>query len=153
MPSSLASAPKEKSIKGGGRFRSAPDFIIDPGVLAASNFSGANSGLVVFTVPSGVNGAAFLGGVITSTTAGTGTIRVKKILAGATSTGGAAADANNVTISGDVTTATAAETPLNFDALSTGVQFLAAGDRVALASAAGVSSLAGARVQLRFAWL
>jgi hypothetical protein len=131
----------------------APDFIIDPGVLAAASFTGANSGLVVFTVPTGVNGAVFLGGTEVHTTAGDNPIRVKKIASGNTSAAGAAADANNVDISGAVATTTAANTPLNFDALSTGVQYLVPGDRVALASSLGVGSLVGMRIQLRFAWL
>jgi hypothetical protein len=153
MPSSIASGPKFRSIKGGGRWRIAPDFLITVNV-AAANFSGANSGINVFVVPDDVNGAVFLGGDEVHVTAGTNNFRVKKITAGEVDAPGAGADADNVTISEVVDLTVAAQTPQAIVPITDdAVNILAPGTRVALASAAGTASLAGGLVHLRFAWL
>ena len=129
----------------------APDFFITRGPLAAADFSGANSGVNVFTAPAPCQ---FLDVTEIHTTAGTNSVRVKKIAAGEVDVPGAAADADNVTISDDIDLTVAAQTPMIYDAITDdAVNFLDTGDRVALASAAGTASLVGAIFTLRFAWL
>lgn len=130
----------------------APDFFVRVGPLAAADFSGANSGVntgFVAPVP-----CQFLDVTEIHTTAGTNSVRVKKILSGEVDVPGAAADADNVTISEDVDLTVAAQTPQTVGAITDdAANFLAEGDRVALASAAGTASLAGSIFLLRFAWL
>lgn len=153
MPSGLASGPKFRSVKGGGKWRIAPDFTVTTPLVAAAQF-GADAGITAFVVPSDVNGAVFLGGTEVHTTAGVGSVRVKKVVAGSTDAIGAAPDADNIDISDAIDMATAANTPLDFDALETdAVNILAPGDRVGIASEDGVTSLAGSQFFLRFAWL
>lgn len=137
-------------VAGSGRFRLAPDFTKVVSV-AAADFGGANTGKVVFIAPAA---CIFLGIQHTHTVAGTNSYRVKKIKAGNTSAPGAAADTNNIDISGAVDVTVAANTVTSAAAINTaGVNQLAAGDRVAVASAAGSASLANGIAILRFAWL
>lgn len=146
---SVSTGPKHRSVvNGSGRFKLAPDFtkVVS---LAAADLTGANSGKVVFIAPAA---CIFLGLQHTHVTAGTNTYRVKKIKAGNTSVPGAAADANNVDISGTVDLTVAANTVVSAAAVAPANQ-LAAGDRVAVASSAGTASLAGGFAVLRFAWL
>lgn len=151
MPSSASTGPKYRSaVPGSGRFRLVPDFT-KVANLAAADFTGANSGKVVFIAPAA---CIFLGLDHTHTTAGTNNYRVKKIKAGNTSAPGAAADANNVDISGVVDVTVAANGVLSVLPINAaGQNQLAKGDRVAVASAAGSASLAGGFAVLRFAWL
>ena len=130
-----------------------PDFV-ETHRFAAADLTGANSGFVVFTVPSQVRGAIFLGATYVWGTAGTNTARVKKIVAGNTSAPGAAADANNVDLTAATALTSAANTPVDVVPITTSaVNVLNAGDRLAIASAAGTASLAGAVVHIRLAWL
>ncbi len=153
MPSSTSSGPKFRSIKGGGRYRVPPDFLVRV-PLAAADFTGATSGVNVFVVPDDVVGAVFLEIIHMHGTAGTNNYRVKKILDGSVSAPGAAADTNNVTISGNIDLTGAAQTPASYAATTAnGVNFLAKGDRVALASTLGTITLANGLAILRFAWL
>lgn len=152
MPSSTASGPKFRSIKGGGKYRVPPDFIV-PIDLAAADFSGANSGKFVFTVPTGVNGATFLGIQHIHATAGTNNYRVKKVLAATVGAAGAAVGAGHVDISNTVNLAATANTQVEATPITAGAaNVLLPGDKVAVASAAGTASLAGGRAFLRFAW-
>lgn len=151
MPSSTSAGPKFRALQGGSRHRIVPDFI-ETHRFAAADLTGANSGFLVFQVPNNVRGAVFLGASVSWGTAGTNTFRVKKILN--TSAPGAAADANNV----DLTAATALTTAANTvsdvaPVTANAVNYLAPGNRVAVASAAGTASLANAVISLRFAWL
>jgi hypothetical protein len=154
VPSSIASGPKFRSIKGGGRYRISPDFIV-PVDLAAADFSGANSGKYVFVVPTSVNGAIFLGIQHIHATAGTNTYRVKKVLAATTAAAGVASNGTtHVDISAAVALTATANTQVEAAAVTTAaVNVLAPGDKVAVASAAGTASLAGGIAFLRFAWL
>lgn len=153
MPSSVASGPKFRSIRGGGKYRIAPDFLVTRAFVAADAGS-ANSGFHVFTIPALVRGAVFLGATVSWTTAGTNTIRVKKIVAGNTSAPGAAADANNVDLTAAQAVTGSANVPVDIVPITTNaVNVLNPGDRIAVASAAGVASLAGGLIVIRFAWL
>lgn len=151
MPSSVSVGAKKRSVvAGSGRFRTAPDFTKVVNV-AAADFTGANSGKVVFIAPAA---CIFLGIQHTHVTAGTNSYRVKKIKAGNTSAPGAAADTNNIDMSGAVDMTVAANTVTTATLTNSAAQNqIAAGDRIALASAAGVATLAGGVAVLRFAWL
>jgi hypothetical protein len=154
VPSSIASGPKFRSIKGGGRYRVPPDFIV-PVDLAAADFSGANSGKYVFVVPTSVNGAIFLGIQHIHATAGTNTYRVKKVTAATIAAAGTASNGTtHVDISATIALTTAANTQVEAAPVTaSAANVLAAGDKVAVASAAGTATLAGGRAFLRFAWL
>jgi hypothetical protein len=158
MPSSIAAGPKFRAIQGGGKYRVVPDFI-EQRAYAAADASGANTGVLVFQVPFNVRGAVFLGISESHATAGTGTFRVKKIKRASTAAAGAAADANNVDMTAAIVVTGAANTvqdvlPLTtVDALGVAANQLGPGDRVAIASAAGLATVAGGLVTLRFAWL
>jgi hypothetical protein len=133
------------------RFRSVPEIAIDSGTFAAAQLTGANSGFFVFTAPAKF---AVLGGSIIWATAGTNTLRLKKVVTAATSAAGAAADASNVDISSAVDLTLAANTARDLTITSTGmVHVLEAGDKLAIASSAGTASLAGARVTIFGAFL
>jgi hypothetical protein len=151
MPSSTAAGPKFRALQGGSRHRIVPDFI-ETHRFAAADLTGANSGFLVFQVPQNVRGAVFLGASVSWGTAGTNTLRVKKILN--TSAAGAAADANNVDLTAVQDLTLAANTVRDLTALTaSAVNVLAPGNRIAVASAAGTASLAGAVISLRLAWL
>ncbi len=154
MPSSIASGPKFRSIKGGGKYRISPDFIVVVD-LAAADFGGANTGKYVFAVPTSVNGAIFLGIQHIHSTAGTNTYRVKKVTAATVAAAGTASNGTtHVDISGTVALTTTANTMVEAAAVTAAAaNVLAAGDKVAVASAAGTASLAGGKAFLRFAWL
>src|SRR5688500_18528319 len=106
MPSSLASGPKFRSIKGGSKGRMAPDFFITR-TLAAADFSGATSGVNVFVAPVG---CVFLDITEVHATAGTNSFRVKKIAAGEVDAPGAAADADNIDLTAAIDLTGAAHT-------------------------------------------
>lgn len=125
-----------------------PEIVVPVFNLAAAQFTGANSGIFVFIAPFP---CMFLGMEGVWATAGTNTLRAKKILAAATSAPGAAADANNIDISAALALTGAANTVFSVaPVVTSGVHRLAQGDKVALASAAGTASLAGATIVLRF---
>ena len=131
----------------------APDFI-ESHRFAAADASGANTGFQIFTVPANVNGAIFLGATASWGTAGTGTFRLKKIRAGNTSAPGAAADANNVDLTAALAVTGAANTPNDMVPITTNAaNMLVAGDRIAVASAAGLATVAGGLIVVRLAWL
>jgi hypothetical protein len=160
MPSSLAAGPKFRSLRGGGKYRMVPDFI-DQLRFAAADMTGANSGVIAFQIPNavGMRGAIFLGISESHGTAGTGTFRVQKLKAASTAAAGAAAGANVIDMTAAISVAGAANTVQTIDPITTpdaaGVlaNVLAPGDRVALASAAGLATVAAGYVTLRFAWL
>jgi hypothetical protein len=131
----------------------APDFFVTVNI-AAAQFSGADSGITVFTVPEDTGPLAFLGATAVWDTAGTNNIRVKKILAGEVDAPGAAADASNVDLTEVIDLTADANVPVDVLPITEdAVNFLYAGDRVALASDDGVATLAGGVVHLRFVWL
>lgn len=149
MANTGSSGPRYRSVvNSSGRYRLAPDFMKTVS-LAAADFGGANTGKIVFIAPAA---CIFLGIDHTHTIAGTNNYRVKKIKAGNTSAPGAAADANNVDISGTIDLTVAANGVQTAAPIAPANQ-LAKGDRVAVASAAGTASLAGGYAVLRFAWL
>lgn len=117
--------------------------------LVAADFTGANSGKFVFIAPADM---MFLGIEEVHGSVGTNNFRVKKVLAAATSAAGAAADANNVDISGTVDLTAAVNVRREAAPVMPGAR-LAAGDKVAVASAAGTTGLAGAVAVLRFAFV
>lgn len=136
----------------GQKFRLVPDFFVPISRVAAADLTGANSGFWVFTVP---KPCTFIGAQAIWATAGAAgnTARVKKVLSAATSAPGAAADANNVDISVAIALDAAINTRREYDPVVTSfVNKLAAGDKVAIASAAGTTLLAGAEFILQFAW-
>lgn len=157
MPSSIAGrGSKARAIRiqndalRGSNYAEVPDFLVVHR-FAAADLSGANSGFFVFAAPAACH---FLGADIIWGTAGTNTLRVKKVLAAATSAAGAAADANNVDLSAAVDLTQAANTLRGVaPVVTSGVHVLALGDKVAVASAAGTASLAGAVIVLRFAFI
>jgi hypothetical protein len=149
MPSSIASGPKFRSVKGGRKFRVAPDFTVNVR-FAAADLTGATSGFVIFTAPAECE---VIDVTETHATAGTNTFRLKKIVAGATSAPGAAADADNVDITAAVSLASTANTPVTTAAITDGSAKLEEGDRLAVASTAGTATLAGATMTVRLAWL
>ncbi len=116
--------------------------------IAAADLTGANSGFHVFVADAP---CVFLGGDEVHATAGTNNFRVKKILAAATSAPGAAADANNVDISANVSLAATANVSQEITPVWPAC-LLAKGDKVAVASSAGTATLAGAAIVLRFAY-
>lgn len=120
--------------------------------IVAADFTGANSGKWVFIAPMAME---FVGAEAIWATAGTNTIRVKKVKSSATSAPGAAADANNIDISGVFTLSGSANTRVEVAPVITATagvpaNMLSQGDKVALASAAGTASLAGGLVTLYF---
>lgn len=158
MPSSIAAGPKFRAIQGGGKYRVVPDFV-DQRAYAAADASGANTGVIVFQVPFNVRGAVFLGVSESHVTAGTGTFRIQKIKRASTAAPGAAAATNIVDMTAAIAVTGAANTVQDVvpvttaDAAGTPANTLGPGDRVALASAAGLATVAGGYVTLRFAWL
>lgn len=154
MPSSLnRSGPRQRagrvfsnSLRGQ---RYVPTPMIEITIpVAAANFSGANSGIWAWIAPFAVE---FLGAEAIWATAGTNTVRVKKVKSAATSAPGAAADANNVDISTTFDLTQAANVRREATPVITGgANILAQGDKVALASAAGTTGLAGGVVVLYF---
>lgn len=156
MPSNTASGPKLRSIKPGNdllrgtRYRVVPDFTTRV-PFAAADLSGATSGFFVMPV---VADCVFLGVDFIWKTAGTNTLRVKKIPAASVQAAGAAADANNIDLTAVVDLTTAANTVVSVAPVTTGfVNKCLAGDKIAIASAAGTASLAGAVAVLRFAYV
>jgi hypothetical protein len=158
MPSSLSgSGSKARSIRnqGGDALRGAnysevPDFTVEAS-FAAAQLTGANSGFFVWVAPAPCH---FLGADVLWATAGTNTFRVKKVLAAATSAAGAAADANNVDLTAATALTTAANTNVEVAPVTTdAAHVLELGDKVAIASAAGTATLAGALAVLRFAYI
>lgn len=160
MPSGLATGPKFRSLQGGGKYRMVPDFV-DQRQYAAADAAGANTGFLVFQVPNhtGFRGAVFLGVSESHGTAGTGSFRVQKLKAASTAAAGAAASATVIDMTAAIAVTGAANTvqsvlPITTaDAAGVPANVLAAGDRIAIASAAGLATVAGGFVTLRFAWL
>jgi hypothetical protein len=148
MPSSLASGPRARSIKGGSKVgRIVPDFIVTKD-LSVDDFFDVNKGVHFFTVPADTR-VGFLGGVLTYAVAGDDPIRIQVIRAASTAAPGSAAGTNGP-----------ANTAVNFSVNATAPisglpSFVALeeGDRVAVASALPLSGLAGAVLSLRFVWL
>jgi hypothetical protein len=96
----------------------------------------------------------FVDGDIIWGTAGTNTLRVKKVAAATVGAPGAAVAAGHVDISANVDLTTAALTSVPIVAVTAGsVNRLAEGDKVAIASSAGTASLAGAFAVLRFVYV
>jgi hypothetical protein len=156
MPSSIGSFSKAKSVytlldgMRGWKYSIVPDLIISVPTFAAAELTGANSGFFSFVAPANM---IFLGGHILWTTAGTNTLRVKKVLAAATTAAGLAADASNVDISAAVDLTASANVARDITpVITSGANRIARGDKVAIASAAGTASLVGARAFLRFAF-
>lgn len=156
MPSGGASGSKGRSVKAtiaalrGIRFRIVPDQVVMTETFAAAQLTGANSGFFVFVAPAKMQ---FLGLDIIWTTAGTNTFRAKKVLAASTSAAGAAADTNNVDLTAATALTTAANTVVSVDPVNGTDTILQQGDKIAIASAAGTASLAGAKAVLRLAFL
>lgn len=158
MPSSLATGERARLLTAnavdalkGQKFRLVPDFFLHAPRFAAADLTGANSGFWIFAVP---KDCVFIGAQIIWATAGTNTLRVKKVLAAATSAPGAAADASNVDISAAVDLTATANVRRDVAPVTTSyVNKLAAGDKVAIASSGGTASLAGALIILQFAWV
>jgi hypothetical protein len=158
MPSSLSgSGSKSRSIRNqndalrGANYSEVPDFLVAV-PFAAADLTGATSGRVVFVAPAKCH---FLGADVLWGVAGTNNFRVKKILAASTAAAGAATDGtNSFDLSATVDlTATANVAREVAPIVTAGVHVLAKGDRVAIASAAGTASLAGALIVLRFAFV
>jgi hypothetical protein len=158
MPSSIAAGPKFRALQGGGKYRMVPDFI-DQRPYAAADAAGANTGVIVFQVPFNVRGAVFLGVSESHLTAGTGTFRIQKLKRASTAAPGAAASATVIDMTGAIAVTGAANTVQDVapvttaDAAGVPANQLAPGDRVAIASAAGLATVAGGYLTLRFAWL
>jgi hypothetical protein len=156
MASGAAAGQKGRSVKAtiaalrGIRFRIVPDQVVVSETFAAAQLTGANSGFFVFVAPAKMQ---FLGLDIIWTVAGTNTFRVKKVKAAATSAAGAAADTNNVDLTAATALTTAANTVVSVEPANGTDSILEAGDKVAIASAAGTASLAGAKAVLRLAFL
>ena len=160
MPSSLIEGYQGRLLTAGltpdalrgQKFRIVPDFFVHVPRIAAADLTGANSGFWVFTVP---RPAIFIGlQAIWATAGAAGNLaRVKKVLAAATSAPGAAANANNIDISENIALDASINVRRDYVPVTAGyVNKLAAGDKVAIASAAGVTVLAGADFILQFAW-
>jgi hypothetical protein len=158
MPSSLnrgypkANATRVQGtnqVPPGQKYSIVPDIIM-PLRLAAGDAGSANTGFFVLVCPTAM---VFLGGDEIHTTLGTNSFRVKKVLAAATTgPAGAAADVNNVDISAVVAVTGANNTVQQITPVWPAC-LLAAGDKVAIASSAGIATLAGGSVTLRFAVL
>jgi hypothetical protein len=128
-----------------------PDQFVTTGIFAAAQLTGANSGFFVFIAPAPM---LFVDGDIIWGTAGTNTLRVKKVAAATVGAPGAAVAAGHVDISANVDLTTAALTSVPIVAVTAGsVNRLAEGDKVAIASSAGTASLAGAFAVLRFVYV
>jgi Ca2+-binding RTX toxin-like protein len=157
MPTTkMRSIRVQNDVLRGQAYRDVADFTVTV-PFAAANLTGATSGFFVFVAPAKCH---FLGADVVWGTAGTNTFRIKKVLAAATSAAGAAADANNV----DMTAALAATGTANVvqsmapvttaaSSAATPAHVLLPGDKVAIASAAGVATLAGGLIALRFAYV
>lgn len=131
--------------------RSVPDRFVNSGIFAAAQLTGANSGFFVFIAPAP---CLFVDGDIIWTTAGTNTLRVKKVAAATVGAPGAAVAAGHVDISSAVDLTTAALTSVPIVAVTaSAANRLEEGDKVAIASAAGTASLAGALAVLRFVFV
>jgi hypothetical protein len=135
-----------------GKFaRGVPDFFINSGTFAAAQLTGANSGFFVFIAPAPL---VFIDGDIIWGTAGTNTLRVKKVAAATVGAPGAAVAAGHVDISAAVDLTTAALTSVPIVAVTAGaVNRLEEGDKIAIASSAGTASLANALAILRFVFV
>jgi hypothetical protein len=159
MPSSLASGPRARSIKGGSKVgRIVPDFIVTKD-LSVDDFFDVNKGVHFFTVPADTR-VGFLGGVLTYAVAGDDPIRIQVIRAASTAAPGSAAGTNIEDLTEGIPTNGPANTAVNFSVNATAPisglpSFVALeeGDRVAVASALPLSGLAGAVLSLRFVWL
>lgn len=159
MPSSLASGPRARSIKGGTKVgRMVPDFFVTKDISDA-DFAGANSGVLVFTVPSDMR-AAFLGGTLTFSTAGDNPIRIQVIRAASAAAPGAAAATNIEDLTAAIATDGDANVPVNFNVNETAPisglpSFVALeeGDRVAVAASLANTGLDGGVLTLRFVWM
>ena len=160
MPSSLASgANRNRAVKGGSVIgKIVPDFIVNKDI-AAGNFPGANTGVHVWTVPSGTR-AAFLGGTLLYSTAGNNPIRIQVIRAASTAAPGAAAATNIEDMTAAIATSGAVNTTVNFNVNKTdpisgkpSQYILEAGDKVAVAASLQNTGLAGGVLSLRFVWI
>lgn len=158
MPSSLIKGISARSLTSpdvlrGVRYPLRPDFFVAVPNVPAANLSGANSGFWVFTA---IKPCVFLGAQAIWATAGAAgnTARVKKVLSAATSAPGAAADTNNIDISAAIALDATSNVRRDYAAVTTSnAHLLAAGDKVAIASAGGVTLLVGATFVLQFAWM
>lgn len=154
MPSGQSAGLKGRSFETedaamrGMKFRIVPDFMVPTETFAAAQLTGANSGFFVFVAPVPM---LFMGAEILWTVAGTNTLRVKKVLAAATTAAGAAAGASDIDISAAVDLTATANVAREVAPVTTSfANRLAEGDKVAIASALGTASLAGAKAILRF---
>jgi hypothetical protein len=128
----------------------APDFTVTFD-LAAADASGADTGKYVWVAPAPCTVLEVTETHATAAAAAD-TVRIKKVLAGVAEPAGDAAGDDHVDLTEEFLVDTTADTPQTIDLIGDGSQHLAEGDRLAVASAAGVATLAGGLVVLRMAW-
>ena len=148
MPSSIASGPKFRSVKGGSKQRIAPDFTVSFG-LAAADASGANTGKFVWIAPAKCV-LLDVNEVHVTAAAAADSVRIKRVVASSTDAAGTAADADNVDLTDEILLDGANNTVQTVAALA--AANIEEGDKIAVASAAGVATLAGGLITLRLAW-
>jgi hypothetical protein len=131
----------------------APDFTINVGYVAA-DASGANTGRYIFIAPAPCTVLEVTETHATAAAAAD-SIRLKKVLAGVAEAAGAATDdEDHIDLTEETLVDTTADTPQDIPLVDDpSAANLATGDRLAIASAAGIATLAGGLITIRMAWL